>query len=80
MKGVSEFEFVKNIKQNSMNTLIDPYNAVAGSLAALEAVKYLTDFDKCQIIEKTLFIDFSRYKIDRTEDPYSGYCYICKKV
>ncbi|WP_268885586.1 ThiF family adenylyltransferase [Bartonella henselae] len=80
MKGVNKFEFVKNIKQNSMNTLINPYNAVAGSLAALEAIKYLTDFDKCQIIEKTLFIDSARYKIDRTEDLYSDYCYICKKV
>ncbi|WP_375656486.1 hypothetical protein [Bartonella sp. CM120XJJH] len=55
-----------------MNTLIDPYHAVAGFLAALEAVKYLTDFDKCQIIEKTLFINFSSYKIDRIGDPYSG--------
>ncbi|EJF97336.1 hypothetical protein ME9_00422 [Bartonella taylorii 8TBB] len=34
-----------------MNTLIDPYNTITGSLAALEAVKYLKDFDKCQIIE-----------------------------
>ncbi|WP_455481566.1 hypothetical protein V4P56_02635 [Bartonella sp. B35(2025)] len=49
MKDVNEceFKFVKNIKKNYMNSLIDPYNAVAGSLAALEAVKYLTNFDKC---------------------------------
>ncbi|WP_273756613.1 ThiF family adenylyltransferase [Bartonella sp. MM73XJBT] len=80
MKDVNEFEFVKTIKQNYMNTLIDPYNAVAGSLAALEAVKYLTDFDKCQIIEKTLFINFSNYKVDKTEDSYSGYCPICNKT
>ncbi|EJF78491.1 hypothetical protein MCO_00675 [Bartonella sp. DB5-6] len=80
IKDVNEFEFVKNIKQNYMNTLIDPYNAVAGSLAALEAVKYLTDFDKCQIIEKTLFINFSGYQIDKTGDPYSGSCHICNKM
>ncbi len=80
IKDVNTFEFVKNIKQNYMNTLIDPYNAVAGSLAALEAVKYLTDFDKCQIIEKTLFINFSGYQIDKTGDPYSGSCHICNKM
>ncbi len=55
-------------------------NAVSSSLAALEAVKYLTDFDKCQIIEKTLFINFSGYQIDKTGDPYSGSCHICNKM
>ncbi|WP_273723124.1 hypothetical protein [Bartonella sp. AU18XJBT] len=63
-----------------MNTLIDPYHAVADFLAALEAVKYLMDFDKCQIIEKTLLINFSSYKIDRIGDPYSGYYPICRKI
>ncbi|WP_375706927.1 hypothetical protein [Bartonella sp. AA126HLJHH] len=58
MKDINEFECVKTIKQNDMNTLNRSVNVVAGFLAALETVKYLADFDKCQIIERTLFIDF----------------------
>jgi molybdopterin/thiamine biosynthesis adenylyltransferase len=39
--------------------IIDPYNATAASIAALEAVKFLTDFSECQIINRRWFMDLS---------------------
>ena len=75
-----DFPFVQQIQDQYYTTLIDPYNAVAGSLSALEAVKYLTGFDECQIIEKTMFIDFSGYQIDKEAEIYTGHCDVCMHV
>lgn len=77
VEPTEEFDFVKKIQQDFYTTLIDPYNAVAGSLAALEAIKFLTDFDECQIIERTMFFDFSSYEVDKDSNVHSGRCAIC---
>ncbi|MGO5006475.1 HesA/MoeB/ThiF family protein [Bacillus wiedmannii] len=37
--------------------IIDPYNATAASIAALEAVKFLTNFSSCQLINRRWFMD-----------------------
>lgn len=39
--------------------IIDPYNAIAASVAALEAVKFLTNFSECQLINRRWFMDLS---------------------
>ncbi|WP_028672453.1 HesA/MoeB/ThiF family protein [Saccharospirillum impatiens] len=77
VEPTEQFDFVKNIQREYFTTLIDPYNAVSGSLAALEAIKFLTEFDECQIIESTMFFDFSNYEVDKDSNVYSGRCAIC---
>lgn len=77
IQGEKEYRFVKNIKSAYMTTLIEPYNAVAGSLSALEAIKYLTKFDECQVIENILVIDFSDYNISNESEIFRGHCDIC---
>ncbi len=46
---IDAFEFVKNLKKNETNTLNRSVNVVAGSLAVLEAMKYLMDFENIQL-------------------------------
>lgn len=69
--------FVNTATDAYMTTLIDPYNAVGGSLAALEAVKFLTDFDECQVVGKRRIMSFSDYQLMPEVPVHGGLCDIC---
>ena len=53
----SEKEKTDLINSGLVATIIDPYNAIAGKLVALEVIKFLTDFLPCQLIDRVFNFD-----------------------
>ncbi|MBA2650299.1 MAG: ThiF family adenylyltransferase [Legionella sp.] len=53
----SEKEKTDLINSGLVATIIDPYNAIAGKLVALETIKFLTGFLPCQLIDRVFNFD-----------------------
>lgn len=52
-----EREKIDLINTGLVATIIDPYNAIAGKLVALEVIKFLTNFLPCQLIDRVFNFD-----------------------
>lgn len=50
-------EKINYLNAGFVATIIDPYNAIAAKLVTLEAVKFLTGFSQCQLINQVLNFD-----------------------
>jgi len=75
-----QFNFVKKINCNQVSTLIDPYNGIGGSMIALEAIKFLTSFDQCAVLEKVMMQNLSSYETTYLTASCSKKCKICSVV
>ena len=73
----SESKFVKRIKNNYQTSLIDPFNAIAGSAASLEGVKYLTGYEKSILEGKGMILDMETYDKVICDNMSHQNCDIC---
>ncbi|CZG40895.1 Molybdopterin-synthase adenylyltransferase [Legionella pneumophila] len=65
--SVSEKEKTNLINSGLVATIIDPYNAIAGKLVALEVIKFLTGFLPCQLIDRVFNFDTNTLSSSITE-------------
>ncbi len=54
-----EHPVARFINERYTPAIIDPYNATAASIASLEAIKFLTNFSECQIVNRRWFMDLN---------------------
>lgn len=57
-----EDSFTEAFNKSFVSTVIDPYNALAASFAALECVKYLTGFSEPTLKNKIMIINLKSYE------------------
>lgn len=55
-------ELVQAFRDNLISTLIDPYNAIAGSYIALETIKFISGFSEPILKNKMMIIDLNKYQ------------------
>lgn len=65
------------IMERYTTTLIDPYNSIGASLAVLEAVKFITNFQECRIVGKRLFLDLGKYETYLVGEDGKENCEVC---
>lgn len=63
----SERDKTDSINSGLVATIIDPYNAIAGKLVALEVIKFLTGFLPCQLVDKIFNFDTNTLSSSITE-------------
>jgi len=57
-----EDNFTESFNKSFVSTLIDPYNALAASYAALECIKYITGFSEPTLKDKVMIINLQNYE------------------
>ena len=70
---------VEFVRSRYTTALIDPYNATGASLFVLEAVKYLTAFQPCQIIGRTVLMNLGTYESYQVPGQTRDNCNFCGK-
>lgn len=64
---ISEDNFTESFNNSFVSTLIDPYNALAASYAALECIKYITNFSKPTLKNKIMIVNLNNYETTMAE-------------
>lgn len=64
---ITEDNFTESFNKSFVSTLIDPYNALAASYAALECVKYITNFSEPTLKNKIMIVNLNNYETTMAE-------------
>lgn len=60
--AIADDYFTEAFDNSFISTLIDPYNALAASYAALECVKYITNFSEPTLKNKIMIVNLNNYE------------------